>query len=77
MPDASSDKKLEYKTSDNGVMLTLYNRNFISENDPKDVTKNVALMSQMSHWCRKCRIGVANVAFDSKFVANVLEYWWR
>lgn len=39
------DKKPEYKTSDNGVILTLYNRNYndgdVPKNVPKDVPKNV------------------------------------
>ena len=34
------DKKPEYKTSDNGVILTLYNRNYVN-NVPNDVLKNV------------------------------------
>lgn len=29
------DKKPEYNTFDNGVILTLYNRNYIVKNDPK------------------------------------------
>ena len=38
------DKKPEYKTSDNGVILTLYNRNYVNNvpnNVPNDVLKNV------------------------------------
>lgn len=33
------DKKPEYNTSDNGVILTLYNRNYIVKNDPKNDPK--------------------------------------
>ena len=35
------DKKPEYKISDNGVILTLYNRNYNAEDVPKNVPKNV------------------------------------
>ena len=34
------EKKPEYKTSDNGVILTLYNRNYRTEDDPKNDPKN-------------------------------------
>lgn len=35
------DKKPEYKISDNGVILTLYNRNYNARDVPKNVPKNV------------------------------------
>lgn len=38
----SFDKKPEYNTSDNGVILTLYNRNYDSDNVAKNVVNDVA-----------------------------------
>ena len=83
----SFDKKPEYYISDNGVIVTLYNRNYIKNNDTQnDTQKNriktiIDLVKErpnitIKEICLKLKVSRPTIYRDMKYLkeSNILEY---
>lgn len=83
----SFDKKPEYYISDNGVIVTLYNRNYIKNNDTQnDTQKNriktiIDLIKEkpnitIKEICLKLKVSRPTIYRDMKYLkeSNILEY---